>query len=137
MTSPRRPASQRRPCRGLSPARDGSASTPRSESSSAAEALGYRASGLPGLVGASTGTPALVTDITNPFYVEIIRGVHEAAADARYMVVLSHSREDSQLERAWTERGLSAMDGVLLASSPMSNPPFSKEEKVGLPPKPS
>jgi DNA-binding LacI/PurR family transcriptional regulator len=88
----------------------------------AAEELGYRASGLPGLVAASTGTIALVvTDITNPFYVEIIRGAHEAAVDAGYVIVLSHTQEDAQLERAWTEHGLGSVDGVLLASSRMSD----------------
>lgn len=88
----------------------------------AAEELGYRAAGLPGLVAASTGTIALVvTDITNPFYVEIIHGAHEAAADAGYVIVLSHTQEDAQLERAWTEHGLGSVDGVLLASSRMSD----------------
>ncbi|GEL25210.1 LacI family transcriptional regulator [Pseudonocardia sulfidoxydans NBRC 16205] len=88
----------------------------------AAESLGYRASGLPGLVGSRTGTIALVvTDITNPFYVEIIRGAHEAAADAGYLILLSHTQEDAQLERTWTERGLPAVDGVVLASSRMSD----------------
>jgi DNA-binding LacI/PurR family transcriptional regulator len=37
------------------------------------------------------------------------------------VIVLAHTQEDSQLERAWTEHGLGSVDGVLLASSRMSD----------------
>lgn len=90
----------------------------------AAEELGYRTSSLPGLVGSRTRTRALalvVTDITNPFYGEIIRGAHEAAGDLGYVILLSHTQEDAQLEREWTERELDAVEGILLASSRMSD----------------
>lgn len=88
----------------------------------AAERIGYRTSALPGLAGTRTRSLALVvTDITNPFYSEIIRGAHEAAGVAGYTILLSHTQEDAQLERDWTERELASVDGVLLASSRMSD----------------
>ncbi|MDQ6897063.1 MAG: LacI family transcriptional regulator [Actinomycetota bacterium] len=90
----------------------------------AAQEVGYRSSALPGLVGTRTRTRSLalvVTDITNPFYSELIRGAHDAAGAAGYTILLSHTQEDAQLERDWTERELGAVDGVLLASSRMSD----------------
>ena len=87
-----------------------------------AELLGYRSTALPGLVSTRTATLALVvTDITNPFYADIIHGAHEAAHALGYTVLLSHTQEDAQREREWTERELSAVEGVLLASSRMSD----------------
>ncbi|MGN6754410.1 MAG: LacI family DNA-binding transcriptional regulator [Intrasporangium sp.] len=87
-----------------------------------AKQLGYRTSALPGVTTARTRTLALVvTDITNPFYAEIIRGAHEAAGELGYTILLSHTQEDAQLEREWTERELSGVDGVLLTSSRMSD----------------
>ena len=88
----------------------------------AARELGYRSTSLPGLAGTSSRTIALVvTDITNPFYAEIIRGTHEAAAELGYSVRLSHTQEDAHIEREWIERELATVDGVVLASSRMSD----------------
>ena len=63
----------------------------------------------------------VATDITNPFYSEIIRGAHEAAGESGYTILLSHTRENAQFERDWTERELSAVEGVLLTGSWMSH----------------
>jgi LacI family transcriptional regulator len=88
----------------------------------AARELGYRTGSVPRLAAAPSRTIALVvTDITNPFYAEIIRGVHEAAADLGYTVVLSHTMEDPHIERAWIEEQLPGTAGVVLASSRMSD----------------
>ena len=88
----------------------------------AAAGIGYRSDALPGLTTTRTRSLALVvTDITNPFYSELIRGAHEAAGAAGYTILLSHTHEDAQLERAWTQREMTAVDGVLLASSRMSD----------------
>ena len=88
----------------------------------AARELGYRSASLPGLTGAHSRTLALVvTDITNPFYAEIIRGAHEAAAELGYGIRLSHTQEDAHIEREWIERELPSVDGVVLASSRMSD----------------
>ena len=88
----------------------------------AAREVGYRSEALHGLTGQRTRSLALVvTDITNPFYSEIIRGAHEAAGESGYTILLSHTQEDAQLERDWTERELGAVEGVLLTSSRMSD----------------
>src|SRR5690348_14199177 len=88
----------------------------------AAREVGYRSEVLPGLSGQRTRSLAVVvTDITNPFYSEIIRGAHEAAGESGYTILLSHTQEDAQLERDWTERELGAVEGVLLTSSRMSD----------------
>ncbi|MDT0213876.1 LacI family DNA-binding transcriptional regulator [Rothia sp. ARF10] len=87
-----------------------------------ARGLGYRSAALPGLTTSRTRSLALVvTDITNPFYAEIIRGAHEAAADLGYTLRLSHTQEDAAVERAWMEHELSTVEGVVLASSRMSD----------------
>jgi DNA-binding LacI/PurR family transcriptional regulator len=88
----------------------------------AARELGYRSSSLPGRTRSRTGNIALVvTDITNPFYAEIIRGTHTAAAELGYTMLLSHTQEDAQFERAWIERELASVEGIVLASSRMSD----------------
>lgn len=88
----------------------------------AARELGYRTASLPGLTTSRSRTLALVvTDITNPFYAEIIRGAHEAAVDLGYTVRLAHTQEDPHIERAWIEHELSTVEGVVLASSRMSD----------------
>jgi LacI family transcriptional regulator len=88
----------------------------------AARDVGYRTEVLPGLTGQRTRSLAVVvTDITNPFYSEIIRGAHAAAGESGYTILLSHTQEDAQLERDWTERELGAVEGVLLTSSRMSH----------------
>ena len=88
----------------------------------AARELGYRSTALRGLTGSHSRTLALVvTDITNPFYAEIIRGAHEAAAHLGYSILLSHTQEDPHIERQWIERELASVEGVVLASSRMSD----------------
>ena len=88
----------------------------------AAERIGYRAAKITGSVGQQTGAIGLmVSDITNPFYGEIVRGAHEAAGESGFTILLSHAREDAPFERDWTERELAAVEGVLLTSSRMSN----------------
>lgn len=88
----------------------------------AARELGYRTTALPGLTGSRTRRLALVvTDITNPFYADIIRGAHEAAAELGYTLSLSHTQEDAGIERAWVEHELGTVEGVVLASSRMSD----------------
>lgn len=87
-----------------------------------AKRLGYRSRALTGSVTGRTRSLALVvTDITNPYYADIIRGAHDAAAELGYTVLLSHTQEDAQIERTWTERELGAVEGILLASSRMSD----------------
>jgi DNA-binding LacI/PurR family transcriptional regulator len=63
----------------------------------------------------------VVSDVTNPVYFQIIRGAEAAAADAGYTIVLADSQESGQIERTSVERAISAVDGVVLTSSRMSD----------------
>lgn len=88
-----------------------------------AEELGYRAN--PAARALSTSRTQMialvVSDITNPFYSGIVRGAQEAAGKAGYTVLLVDTCESDQAERAAVERAMSAVDGIVLASSRMSD----------------
>ncbi|WP_306204673.1 LacI family DNA-binding transcriptional regulator [Actinoplanes sp. RD1] len=92
----------------------------------AAERLGYRtarpAGGRPPGPGAASEAIALViADVTNPFYGEIIKGAYEAARRAGYQLVLSHTNESPEEERRTIERELAHVDGIVIASSRMTD----------------
>jgi LacI family transcriptional regulator len=88
----------------------------------AARDVGYRPEAPYGRNGRSTPSLAVVaTDITNPFYSDIIRGAHEAAGEAGYAIQLSHTSQDAQFERDWNGRELDTVGGVLLTGSRMSH----------------
>ena len=106
---------RRRRCRARSPGRAASTPRPPRGSSGRRRASATARARCPASSRAGTRTLALVvTDITNPFYGDIIRGAHEAAGELGYTLLLSHTQEDAQLEREWTERELRAVEGVLL-----------------------
>lgn len=88
-----------------------------------AERLGYRTNPLArALTTSRTRMIALViADITNPVYAEIVRGAQKAAADGEYTTVLIDAQESDRLERAAVERTMSTVDGIVLASSRMSD----------------
>jgi LacI family transcriptional regulator len=88
-----------------------------------AEQLGYRTNPMArALSTAHTRMIALViADITNPFYFEIIRGAQAAAAEAGHTMVLADAQESDRLEREALERALPMVDGIVLASSRMSD----------------
>ncbi|MEV1072894.1 LacI family DNA-binding transcriptional regulator [Micromonospora parva] len=88
-----------------------------------AERLGYRTNPLArALTTSRTRMIALViADITNPVYAEIVRGAQEAATDGEYTTVLIDAQESDRLERAAVERTMSTVDGIVLASSRMSD----------------
>ncbi|MEU8257086.1 LacI family DNA-binding transcriptional regulator [Micromonospora inaquosa] len=88
-----------------------------------AERLGYRTNPLArALTTSRTQMIALViADITNPVYAEIVRGAQEAATDGEYTTVLIDAQESDRLERAAVERAMSTVDGIVLASSRMSD----------------
>ena len=85
--------------------------------------LGYRANPLArALSTARTQMIALViSDITNPFYFPIIRGAEEAAFAAGYTMMLADTQESDQHERTALERALPVVEGIVLASSRMSD----------------
>jgi len=63
----------------------------------------------------------MVSDITNPFHNEIIKGAEEAARQAGYALLLSDTSESGPVEREVVERTLDLVEGVVLASSRMSD----------------
>ena len=63
----------------------------------------------------------MISDITNPFYFEIIRGAQAAAAEAGYTMLLADAQESDVLEREALDRALPTVEGIVLASTRMSD----------------
>jgi len=91
----------------------------------AAERLGYRRDKLhgqqPGERVVQDAIGLVVADVTNPFYGDIIKGAYEAAREAGRLLILSHTNESPQVERQTIERELEQVDGIVIASSRMSD----------------
>lgn len=81
--------------------------------------LGYRAVPLTGdpATGRTATVALVVSDMANPVYFGIIRGIENAATAAGYTVLLAGTQESEELERTILERTLHTVDGVVLASS--------------------
>lgn len=88
-----------------------------------ANELGYRtnpiARALP--TGRTSMIALVISDITNPFYFEIIRGAQATGTNAGYTTLLADVRESDRLEREVLERTLPSVEGIVLASSRMSD----------------
>ncbi|MEQ7005942.1 LacI family DNA-binding transcriptional regulator [Actinopolymorpha sp. B17G11] len=88
-----------------------------------AEEMGYRpnpiARALPS--GRTRTLGLLVPDITNPFFLDLIRGAERAAAAAGYTLVLADTDESSETELTAVRRLTRAVDGYVLASSRLSD----------------
>jgi DNA-binding LacI/PurR family transcriptional regulator len=63
----------------------------------------------------------MISDITNPFYFPIIRGAQAAAAEVGYTMLLADAQESDVLEREALDRALPTVEGILLATSRMSD----------------
>ena len=89
----------------------------------AAETLGYRVNPLArALPTGKTSIIALtISDVTNPFYTEIIQGAQSAAAEANFTMVLADGQESDVLEREALERVIPIVEGLVLATSRMSD----------------
>ena len=88
----------------------------------AAREVGYPFEERQRLIGHRTRSLAVVvTDITNPFYAQIVRGAQEAARARGFTVLLSHAPQDARLQRDWIERELVNVEGVLLTDSRVSH----------------
>jgi LacI family transcriptional regulator len=91
----------------------------------AAERLGYRSGRLGGHQ--PQGNPPqnaiglVVADVTNPFYGEIIKGAYEAARESGYQLILTHTNESPEVERQTIEHELAQVDGIVIASSRMTD----------------
>jgi len=62
-----------------------------------------------------------ISDITNPFYNEIIRGAQVAASEAGYTILLADTQESGANERKALERAAATVEGIVLASTRMSD----------------
>jgi len=86
--------------------------------------LGYRtnpmARALP--TGRTAMIAMIISDVTNPFYFEIIRGAQAAAAEAGYTILLTDAQESVQLEREAVDRLLPTVEGLVLGTSRMPDP---------------
>ena len=91
----------------------------------AAGRLGYRSGSLdgrrPGERVVQEAIALVIADVTNPFYGEIIKGGYEAAREAGYQLILSHTNESPEVERHTIERELEQVDGIVIASSRMTD----------------
>ena len=85
--------------------------------------LGYRTNPLArALPTGHTAMIALViSDITNPFYNEIIRGAQVAAREAGYTILLADTQESGVYERTALDRAVTSVEGIVLATSRMSD----------------
>jgi DNA-binding LacI/PurR family transcriptional regulator len=91
----------------------------------AAKRLGYRSDRLdgqrPGDRAVQEAIGLVVADVTNPFYGDIIKGAYQAARDAGYLLIVSHTEESPVVERQTIERELGQVDGIVIASSRMTD----------------
>ena len=63
----------------------------------------------------------VVSDITNPYYLGIIRGAEQAAAAADLSLVVTDGRESAAHERRVLRRNLPGSDGFIITSSRLSD----------------
>jgi LacI family transcriptional regulator len=85
--------------------------------------LGYRANPLARAVpdGRTSMIAVAISDITNPFYNEIIRGAQVAATEAGYTILLADTQESGVVEREALDRAMASVDGIVLATTRMSD----------------
>jgi DNA-binding LacI/PurR family transcriptional regulator len=89
----------------------------------AAAELGYRVNPLARALSTSRThmLAVMISDITNPFYSDLVRGAQVSASEVDYTVLLADARESHVLEREALERLLPVVDGVIIGSSRMSD----------------
>jgi LacI family transcriptional regulator len=85
--------------------------------------LGYRTNPLARALptGRTSMIAVIISDVTNPFYNEIIRGAQSAAAEAGYTMLLADAQESDRKEQEALDRALPMVEGVLLATTRMSD----------------
>jgi LacI family transcriptional regulator, galactose operon repressor len=85
--------------------------------------LGYRANPLARALptGRTWMIALVISDVTNPFYNEIVRGAQVAATEAGYTMLLADAQESGARERETLERATATVEGIVLATSRMSD----------------
>ena len=88
-----------------------------------AHELGYRTNPIVrGLLAGKTSLLAIVVaDLTNPFFFEIIRSAEKTAIDSGYTLLVVDAHESDEAERQALERTLPLVEGVVLATSRLSD----------------
>lgn len=88
-----------------------------------AEEMGYRANPLARALptGRTSLLALIVSDVTNPFFFDIIRGAQAAAAETGYTLLVADVQESAQAEREALDRVMPLVEGVVLATSRMSD----------------
>ncbi len=88
-----------------------------------ADAVGYRlnpmARALP--TGRTHTVGLLLAEMTNPVYLDLVRSVGRAASSHGYNLILAESVESGDLENETAQRLLNSVDGLILASTGLSN----------------
>ena len=89
----------------------------------AAAELGYRANSLARALptGRTSMIALAISDITNPFYNEIIRGAQMAATEGGYTILLADTQESGAVEREALDRAMAMVDGIVLTTTRMSD----------------
>ena len=102
----------------------------------AARELGYRPSGVArALKRRETRTIGLVvTDITNPFYPQIVRAAEVAAHERGYGLVLANGEDDPVRELSHLELLVERrVDGIVIASSRLTRHHSAHLDEIGVP----
>lgn len=88
-----------------------------------ASELGYRANPVARALSTSHTQmlAVMISDVTNPFYAPLIRGAQVAASEAGFVILLEDAQESGQIEREALERVLPVVEGIVIASSRMSD----------------
>ncbi|MGB9682360.1 MAG: LacI family DNA-binding transcriptional regulator [bacterium] len=76
----------------------------------------------------------LITDITNPFFPEVVRGAEETSNEAGYTILLGNTAESEEKEESYLDffsRG--PVDGVIISASRISNEQIISLAEEGLP----
>ncbi|WP_286219313.1 LacI family DNA-binding transcriptional regulator [Paraoerskovia sediminicola] len=88
-----------------------------------AEEIGYRTNPMARALhtGRTSLLALVVADVTNPFFFEIIRGAEAAAAEKGYTMLVADVQESAESERLALDRTLPLVEGLVLATSRMSD----------------
>jgi LacI family transcriptional regulator len=102
----------------------------------AVDELGYHPSALPSYLRArsSRSLGLVITDIGNPFFPAVARGVEDVARSAGFGLVLTNTDEDAELERDALLTLLGErVGGVILASTGRTNQGLDRLVAAGIP----
>ncbi|QAY59902.1 LacI family transcriptional regulator [Microbacterium protaetiae] len=85
--------------------------------------MGYRTNPLARALptGRTSLIAIVIADVTNPFFFEILRGAEETATEAGYTLLVADVQESIEAERRALDRMIPMVEGIVLATSRMSD----------------